>query len=176
MLKELAAFIGIAMLSAPVIALALLLNRRDRREERLLGAVRDALWEFRGLYGVQARCAPLGWSSIVYVWLSTETPGEVWTIILLLSQRLPTGIRIVVDAPISERRAGRISTVTRPWMACGQESSRETSRTRPWPCSRGFRRPDGVAARPGVSPRSAATASCTTPPGAPQVRGKRVAT
>jgi len=89
----------IAMTYGPVVLLLGLLNLRDRRESRLLGAVLNqfAARDFRGRLAVQVRCALLSPRGVVTVALRACSRDEVWEAVARVSRSLPPQVRLVVD-------------------------------------------------------------------------------
>lgn len=99
-LMQLGGVLGvIAMTYGPVVLLLGLLNLRDRRESRLLGAVLNqfAARDFRGRLAVQVRCALLSPRGVVTVALRACSRDEVWEAVARVSRSLPPQVRLVVD-------------------------------------------------------------------------------
>ncbi|MCI0371569.1 MAG: hypothetical protein L0214_09330 [candidate division NC10 bacterium] len=83
----------------PLVALLVLLNRRDRRESALLGAVLGefASPEFRGRLATRVRCALLGRGSVVRLHILGGSRDEVWSALTRLALRVPPSVRLVVE-------------------------------------------------------------------------------
>lgn len=96
-LGGLVAMIGLTY--GPVVVLVALLNRRDRRQSRLLGTVLKELppREFRGRVAVHVRCALLSRRSVLTLDMRACSPDEIWQAVGRLSRSLPPSVRLVVD-------------------------------------------------------------------------------
>lgn len=113
----------------PLVGLLVLLNRRDRRESALLGAVlaEFASPEFRGRIATQIRCALLARRSVVRVQMLDGSRDEIWDALMRLARRVPPSVRLVVEgnmdadspAPFTVETTGRrpLRRLQRPWVA-----------------------------------------------------------
>lgn len=92
----------LALTVGPPLGWAILLNLRDRRQARLLDAVvaQVSSRDLRGRVAVRVRCGLLSPSSVVSVYVLTESPNEIWEIMTRLSGRLSPQIRLEVTGPV----------------------------------------------------------------------------
>lgn len=106
----------------PVVALLALLNHRDRRDARLLGAVLKALnWrEARGRVAVRVRSTLLSPRSVVAVDMRACSRDEVWDAILRLARCLPPHVHAIVDGTVAPQAPATftVKTGSRPLLAC----------------------------------------------------------
>ncbi|MGH7268373.1 MAG: hypothetical protein ACREMB_26445 [Candidatus Rokuibacteriota bacterium] len=95
----------------PFALLIALLNRRDRREARLLGAVCRGLSSkaMRSDVAVGVRCALLGRGAIVVVDMPGAAPGQVWEAMARLRALLPPAVRLRVLAPVDRSQRTRLT-------------------------------------------------------------------
>lgn len=102
---------------SPLVVLLILLNRRDRRESALLGAVlaEFASPEFRGRIATQIRCSLLARRIVVRVQMLDGSRDEIWDALMRLARRVPPSVRLVVEgnmdadspAPFTVETTGR---------------------------------------------------------------------
>lgn len=85
--------------SGPLVGLLFLLNRRDRRESALRGAVLSefASPEFRGRVATDVRSALLAGPSVVRVEILGGSRDEMWEALMRLALRVPPSVRLVVE-------------------------------------------------------------------------------
>jgi hypothetical protein len=102
-----------------VVALAMLLNFRDRRQDRLLGTVAPALSDLRGTVGFRIRCAAFWPTSIVRLDMWLCTPREMWDTSLRVLEQVRPGVRIVVEGPVNRKLVGTLTLVARRYTALG---------------------------------------------------------
>lgn len=90
----------------PVVGLALLLNRRDRRRARLLGAVASEVGspDLRGRVGLEVRCGVLSLGCRVAVHMLASSGEEVLDVLARLSRSLSPRVRLVVDGSVGGDR------------------------------------------------------------------------
>ncbi|MBI4561295.1 MAG: hypothetical protein HY724_04555 [Candidatus Rokubacteria bacterium] len=88
----------VALTLGPVGAWLALLNRRDRRQARLLGAVLDQVGsrDLRGRVAVRVRCGMLSRRSAAAVHISGASRDEIWEVIGRLARHLPSSVRLEV--------------------------------------------------------------------------------
>lgn len=93
--------VGIALTVGPVLAWAMLLNLRDRREARLLSAVAPHVnsRDLRGRIAVRVRSGVLSPRSAVTLHLLAYSPGEIWELMTRLAQCLSPHVRLEVSRP-----------------------------------------------------------------------------
>lgn len=105
--------VGIALTAGPVVVWAILLNLRDRRQARLLGAVlaQVASPELRGRVAIRVRSGVLSPSSVITLDMSACSHEEIWDTIVRLSQSFPPPVRLVVDG-MTNRQLSVTLTVT----------------------------------------------------------------
>jgi len=101
------------LLGGPWAALAMLLNFRDRREDRLLGMAATKLSRMGGTVAVRVRCAAFWPTGVVRLNMWLCTPQEMWDTSLRVLERLPPGVRLVVEGPVTEELVGALSLVAR---------------------------------------------------------------
>jgi hypothetical protein len=101
----------------PVALLVGLLNRRDRREARVLGAVCRALsaQAMRSDVAVGVRCRLLRDGGLVVVDVGA-VPGELWDAVARLRAVLPPAVRLRVVAPGDRSHRTRLTV---EWIATG---------------------------------------------------------
>lgn len=92
-------FFGLTL--SPLVGLLLLLNRRDRRQARVLGTVLEQLSspDLRGRVAARVRSGLLSPKSVVTVDVAGCSREEIWDIMTRLSQRLSPQIRLEVSGP-----------------------------------------------------------------------------
>jgi hypothetical protein len=93
----------IALTVGPVVGLLALLNYRDGRESRLLGAVLKHFVrpEVRGRIAIRVRSAVLSPRSVVAIDMRACSRDEVWDAIARLSRSLPSSVHLVVDGTVA---------------------------------------------------------------------------
>lgn len=102
-LGALVLWLGLAL--SPVLVPVLLLNRRDRKESALLGALSDQLSapDLRGRIAVRVRGALLGRAGVVALDMRDCSRDEVWEVMTRLSRSLPSHARLVVDGLVDRQ-------------------------------------------------------------------------
>lgn len=92
----------IGLTCGPVLVLLALLNRRDRRQARLVGTVLKELprREFGGRVAVHVRCALVSPRSVVTVDMRACSREEIWEAIGRMSRSLPPRVQLVVDGTV----------------------------------------------------------------------------
>jgi hypothetical protein len=91
----------------------MLLNLRDRREDRLLGMVARELFRMRGTVACRVHCAAFWPVSTVQLDMWLCTPHDMWDTSLLVLERIPPGVRLVVEGPMNEELVGTLTLVAR---------------------------------------------------------------
>jgi hypothetical protein len=108
--------VGVSFALGPLVAVLILLNRRDRRAAQLRHTVVEqlALPELRGRMAVHIRCAICSGRSTVIAELLGGTPHEVWNVFTCLASSLPTHVRLLVHAVVDRRCTSQytLETVT----------------------------------------------------------------
>lgn len=148
MLRQLVALAAsCVVLIGPQIVLLMLLNFRDRRQDRILDTIARDLSRMPGAVGCRIHCALFWPSSVVELHMWTCQPHEMWGTSLRVLERLPPGVRVLVEGPLSDQLVVSIGLVSR-------------GRARPGPHGRAMPL-DGANAAPaadGLGPRRAALA------------------
>jgi len=114
MLRELGVLaVTCVALGGPLAALAMLLNFRDRRQDRLLGLVARELDGMQGTVAFGVHCRAFWPSAVVRLdtWLCT--PGEMWETSRRVIERLPPGVRLVSEGPLNGELVGALALVAR---------------------------------------------------------------
>jgi hypothetical protein len=111
MARALGVLATLAILGTVPVGLAIALNLRDRRRDRLLGAITPELARIPGGVGGWVRCAAFWRRSTVRLdtWLCT--PREMWDTSLRVLEHLPPGVRLVVHGPVSEALVATVTLV-----------------------------------------------------------------
>ena len=93
---------SLALIIGPVLLWLILLNRRDRRQDRLLGTVLDQIRsrELRGRVAVRVRSGVLWPRSVATVHVLTHSPNEVWDLMTRLAQCLSPHVRLEVTGHV----------------------------------------------------------------------------
>ncbi len=92
---------SLALIIGPVLLWLILLNRRDRRQDRLLGSVLAQLSspELRGRVAVRVRSGVLSPRSVVTLHVLAYSRSEIWEIMTRLSQCLSPHVKLEVTRP-----------------------------------------------------------------------------
>jgi hypothetical protein len=99
----------------PILGVLLLLNRRDRRREALLGTLWQLTpWDLRSRIAIQARAAVLSSRSIVTVYMPDCSHEEIWEALRRYCPRLPPRTRLLVEGAVDRG----VSAVLRVETAC----------------------------------------------------------
>jgi hypothetical protein len=106
--------VGVAVIFGPVLALLILLNRRDRCISRLCLAVSEplALAELRGRIAVQVQCAVLSGGSTVNIDILACTYREMWDIFTRVASRLPPRACLLVNGVVGQQAARQLTLET----------------------------------------------------------------
>ncbi len=82
----------------PIYGMMLLLNRRDRRREHLLGMLWHLTpWDLRSRIAIQARVAILSSRSVVTVYMLDSSREEIWEAFGRWCPQLPPRTRLLVE-------------------------------------------------------------------------------
>ena len=89
----------------PLVAWLLLLNRRDRREDRVHTALSPVLHapDLDERLAVQVRCGVLSARCVARVYFSALSGGELWAFGTRLARIVPRHVRLVLDGTIDAR-------------------------------------------------------------------------
>ncbi len=105
----------------PILGLVLLLNRRDRRREQLLGMLWHlTAWDLRSRIAIQARVAILSSRSVVSVYMLDGSREEIWEAVGRWCPQLPPHTRLLVEGAVGRG----LPAVLRVEMACPPPASR----------------------------------------------------
>jgi hypothetical protein len=113
MLRLLGVLTMLVTLGTAPVALAIVLNVRDRREDRLLGTVAPEVSRMRGIVALRVRCAALWPKSIARLDMWLCKSREMWGTSLRVLERLPSGVRLIVEGPVSGELVARLTLVAR---------------------------------------------------------------
>ncbi len=105
----------------PIYGLMLLLNRRDRRRDQLLGVLWHLTpWDLRSGIAIQARVAILSSRSVVTVYMLDASREEIWEAFARWCPQLPPRTRLLVEGAVGRG----LPAVLRVETACPPSASR----------------------------------------------------
>lgn len=105
----------LALMVGPIGGLAWLLNRRDRRQARLLRAVAGAIGsrELAGRVGVEVRCGLFRPGCRVALHMLADSGEEILDVVGRLSRGLSPRVRLTVDGSVGRDRPLAFAVATR---------------------------------------------------------------